>query len=108
LLDGGGPFDTACFHAQQAVEKYLKGVILLADQPFPFTHDLKELQDYGGTRVAGWPFSDLSVSHLTAYAVQLRYDSDFWPDRQQVVEALGLVEEVRSRAMAFAPKEAHP
>lgn len=22
-----GPYDTACFHAQQAVEKYLKGVL---------------------------------------------------------------------------------
>ena len=25
-IKSDGPYDTACFHAQQAVEKYLKGV----------------------------------------------------------------------------------
>jgi len=43
LLEAEGPFDNACFHAQQAVEKYLKGVMLLAGVVFPFTHDLEEL-----------------------------------------------------------------
>jgi HEPN domain-containing protein len=27
LLDSPGPYDTACFHAQQAIEKILKGDI---------------------------------------------------------------------------------
>jgi HEPN domain-containing protein len=28
-----GPYDTACFHAQQAAEKYLKAVLALAGSP---------------------------------------------------------------------------
>ncbi len=38
-----GPYDTACFHAQQAAEKYLKGFLSFVGQPFPFTHNLEEL-----------------------------------------------------------------
>jgi HEPN domain-containing protein len=37
---GAGPFDTACFHAQQAAEKYLKGALqqaILTIMP-PETH----------------------------------------------------------------------
>ena len=29
---GAGPYDTACFHAQQAAEKYLKGFLPFAGQ----------------------------------------------------------------------------
>ena len=39
-----GPYDTACFHAQQAVEKYLKGYLAWREQAIPRTHDLEELQ----------------------------------------------------------------
>ncbi len=42
-MDGDGPYDTACFHAQQAVEKLLKGLLAFQDQAFPHTHNLEEL-----------------------------------------------------------------
>ena len=44
VLEGDGPYDTACFHAQQAIEKALKGFLALQRQPIPRTHDLDELQ----------------------------------------------------------------
>ncbi len=44
VLQGEGPYDTACFHAQQAVEKSLKALLALHAQPIPRTHDLDELQ----------------------------------------------------------------
>lgn len=37
MIEGNGPYDTACFHAQQACEKYLKGVLALAEKPIPPT-----------------------------------------------------------------------
>lgn len=37
VLGGPGPYDTACFHAQQAAEKYLKAVVALAGLPIPRT-----------------------------------------------------------------------
>ncbi|MFZ0963000.1 MAG: HEPN domain-containing protein [Terriglobia bacterium] len=33
-----GSLDAACFHAQQAAEKYLKGFLAFHDKPFPYTH----------------------------------------------------------------------
>jgi HEPN domain-containing protein len=30
ILAANGPYDTSCFHAQQAIEKYLKGVFVSA------------------------------------------------------------------------------
>ena len=38
-------YDSACFHAQQCVDKYLKARLQEASLPFPRTHDLDELLD---------------------------------------------------------------
>ena len=51
-----GPYDTACFHAQQAAEKYLKGFLIACGQGFPYTHDLENL--FGGLSMA-CDFADL-------------------------------------------------
>lgn len=37
------PFDTVCFHAQQAAEKYLEALLTFRGIPFGKTHDLPEL-----------------------------------------------------------------
>ena len=37
------PWDTICFHSQQAAEKYLKAVLVFYAQPVPRTHDLEHL-----------------------------------------------------------------
>ncbi len=41
-----GPYDTACFHARQAVEKYLKAILALAGSPIPRTHDLEDIYNH--------------------------------------------------------------
>jgi HEPN domain-containing protein len=35
--------DVACFHAQQAAEKYLKAFLTYHEAPFPYTHNLSKL-----------------------------------------------------------------
>lgn len=35
LLEGDGPYDTVCFHAQQAVEKILKAILAFYELPIP-------------------------------------------------------------------------
>ncbi|MGA3211208.1 MAG: HEPN domain-containing protein [Terriglobales bacterium] len=77
MLNTGGPYDTACFHAQQAVEKYLKGFLALNAQPFPFTHNLEKLQQLGESAVPAWPLKGLDLAELTVFAVQTRYDFEF-------------------------------
>ena len=45
MLESAGPYDTACFHAQQVAEKYLKGLLAFMDQPIPRTHNLVRLSN---------------------------------------------------------------
>jgi HEPN domain-containing protein len=108
LVASGGPYDTACFHAQQAAEKYLKGFLTFAGQPFPFTHNLEELE----LRCAGLSptpdFRGIDVTLLTPYAVQLRYDPLFWPDETETRQALALAEQVRHAVLAVLPSTVYP
>jgi HEPN domain-containing protein len=108
LVGHNGPYDTACFHAQQAAEKYLKGFLTFAGQPFPFTHNLEELE----LRCAGLPIAPdlagIDVTLLTPYAVQLRYDPSFWPDETETRQALDLAERIRQAVLAVTPPSTHP
>lgn len=75
LLDVASVTDAIVgFHAQQAVEKALKSVLMLHGVDFRFSHDLTylgELLDVSGvTR----PASLADADRLSAYAVRLRYD----------------------------------
>lgn len=68
LSDSGIEFytSTICFHAQQAVEKYLKIFLIFHDVDFPRTHDvdflLMECQKIDKTNF------DLELTQLADYA----------------------------------------
>ncbi|HSB71936.1 MAG TPA: HEPN domain-containing protein [Candidatus Methylomirabilis sp.] len=108
ILDGEGPYDTACFHIQQAVEKLLKGFLALKDQPIPRTHNLEELARLCQAIDPGVDFGAVDVTELTPFAVESRYDFEFWPTRDIAQEALDLALEVRQRTLAAVPPEARP
>ena len=100
-----GPYDTACFHAQQAAEKYLKALLAWHGEAIPRTHDLEEIQDRC-ERVHPLPaLTNLDLADLTGYAVELRYDADFWPSRSTAAEAVALAERVRSIVASVLPQE---
>lgn len=107
-LSGDGPYDTTCFHAQQAAEKCLKGLLACLGQPIPKTHNLEDLRGLCAALAPDLPLSDAELAELTPYAVQLRYDLDFWPDREEARKALETAERVRSAVLAQIPKEAQP
>jgi hypothetical protein len=47
--------DAVCFHAQQCVEKYLKGVLQAEDVAFTKTHDLVVLLQFAQPSIrSGW------------------------------------------------------
>jgi HEPN domain-containing protein len=77
-----GAFDVACFHAQQASEKYLKAFLIHAGVAFPFTHNLAKLVDLCGGVDPSFRLLVSIVEPLTPYAVELRYDHEFWPGRE--------------------------
>jgi HEPN domain-containing protein len=95
IVAGPGPYDTACFHCQQAVEKFMKGFLAFGRQQFPFTHDLDELARLCDALEPSLNLSRPEVVGLTDYAVRLRYDNDFWPTRADASAALRLAEEVQ-------------
>ena len=107
MVESDGPYDTACFHAQQAAEKYLKGLLALRGEPFHRTHDLEELQHLGEALPA-WPLAGMDLTQLSSYAVEVRYDFEFWPDRQTAQEAIGLASELRRLVLAAVPPSARP
>ena len=107
MVESDGPFDTACFHAQQAAEKYLKGLLALQGEPFPRTHNLEELQHLGEA-LAAWPLAGLDLTQLSSYAVEVRYDFEFWPDRRTAQDAIRLAAEVRNRVLGVIPEKAQP
>ncbi|MDM8565166.1 HEPN domain-containing protein [Candidatus Halobeggiatoa sp. HSG11] len=63
---------TVCFHAQQAVEKYLKSVIILRGIELRKTHDLEAL--YYLLAEENLPIGLDKLGKLNPYAVTFRYD----------------------------------
>ena len=62
------------FHAQQAVEKWLKAVLGSRRVGFEYTHDLHRLIAEVTAAVGEFPFDVPEVVALTEHAVPLRYD----------------------------------
>ena len=97
LLDGGGPYDAVCFHAQQAAEKALKAWLAIADVPIPRTHNLEDLQALCLALPQVAPASGLEaldLSDLTPFAVAARYDIEFWPERVEADAAVAIAARV--------------
>jgi len=99
-----GPYDTACFHAQQAAEKYLKAVLAFHGMEIPRTHDLEELQLLCAEFISGGNFRELTLEELSDYAVSIRYDFEFWPDIETAREAIIMAEQVRLFSLSALPK----
>jgi len=74
------------FHAQQAVEKCLKAMLVLHRVSFRKTHDLDELLDLLAEHDLPKPPHADELDELNPYGVLLRYDLDEESglDRQQV------------------------
>jgi len=62
------------FHAQQAIEKWLKAVLARHAVNFEYTHDLRHLIGLIEDARIDFPFDTPTVVRLTEYAVPLRYD----------------------------------
>ncbi len=72
------PTETACFHAQQCVEKYLKSVLVLRGVDFPRTHSIRALVAMlpAGLRPK---LTVVEQDQLTEYATTTRYPGDYEP-----------------------------
>jgi len=94
LLQADEPLaDIIIFHAQQAVEKALKGFLLSRRCfNFPKTHDLGRLLDLAESFESDLSTLD-AIIELTPYAVEMRYpESGGWDASLDAVEYVELAE----------------
>jgi HEPN domain-containing protein len=76
-------FEIACFHAQQAAEKYLKALLQSRAVRFPNTHDLAKL---GGLFPADLILALEDLARLTPFAVSSRYPGVDIPETREDAE----------------------
>jgi HEPN domain-containing protein len=97
----------ACWLAQQAAEKALKGALVVEGINFPFRHDLDALR---ALLPDGWRVKTdhPDLAELTEWAVEARYPGD-WPEattddaKRAVAQARALVESVRADLTSRTP-----
>jgi HEPN domain-containing protein len=87
--------DTACFHCQQAAEKALKAYLIAKKVEFPFIHDLKRLLDYCSSVDPTFDALAEPSLRLTPFAVTTRYDDAFWPEPEEVQDAVEMAKLIR-------------
>ena len=66
-------YDAVFFHAQQCVEKLMKGVLAMHSVTPPHTHDLAAISSMVTAVAADWEWPQAELDWLTRGAVQYRY-----------------------------------
>jgi HEPN domain-containing protein len=90
LCAQGGRFrEIVAFHCQQAVEKYLKALLVRRQIEFPKTHDIAKLLDRVATVNANMAESLREADALTPFGVEARYPSDA-PELRQGAETAAI------------------
>jgi HEPN domain-containing protein len=95
--------DAACFHCQQAIEKYLKAFLTYKEFTFPKTHDIELLNEECNQLDSD--FGSLDFKELNQYAVRARYpDGYVMPSMQEAKEyhhIVLLVKELVTKKIIF-------
>jgi HEPN domain-containing protein len=71
--------DILGFHAQQAIEKALKAILVFRGAESPRTHDLGFLLELASTRDLDVPDAVAGAAIYTPWAVEFRYDDPIPP-----------------------------
>lgn len=96
------------FHAQQAIEKWLKSAIAASGTDFEYTHDLHRLVMLATGGSGELPVDIDAIIVLSQYAVPLRYEDLLDAEPLDRVATVALVEEIGQWAaieLAQSPDE---
>ena len=90
--------DIVCFHAQQAVEKLLKGFLTYHGIKIPRTHDISILLEMCIEIDKGFKKLDIeTLEKLSFYAVEIRYPGELYiPSLQEAREAVEIAKNLRT------------
>ena len=87
--------DTACFHCQQAVEKYLKAFLVYKGVIVERTHNLNFLLDVCSQHDND--FSTIETKNLNDFGVEIRYPDNFLsPSMEETKEYLQIALEIKN------------
>jgi len=105
LLASDPPFlYPACFHAQQAAEKYLKALLTWHQIEFPKTHAIEQLLELLKPTVRDVALSLREAVVLTPFGVDVRYPGDQpEPSMEETRQALDLARQVRDVVLPILP-----
>jgi len=95
--------DTACFHAQQVAEKYIKAYLTVENVNFPYIHNLEKLIELCAQRDPAFAIIKTMGQELTPYAITGRYDAEFWPSLDQAREARDAALAIKAFVVARLP-----
>jgi HEPN domain-containing protein len=87
-------YDAICFHAQQGVEKLMKGLLILRGVIPPKTHDLVQLSELLCPACPQWSWPVEELRSVSRAAVMFRYPGES-ATRQDAIEVLGLARQIR-------------
>jgi HEPN domain-containing protein len=96
-------FDAVCFHAQQSIEKLMKGLLIHLGVTPTKTHDLAFLSQLLASisPVWSWPHEDLRF--LTRAAVAFRYPGEA-AEQEEAVEAFDIASRLRDKLLSLFPE----
>jgi HEPN domain-containing protein len=90
--------EATAFHAQQAVEKYLKAFLTWHQVEFPKTHDIKRLLRLVSECDPSLTEEASDSADLTAYAVEYRYPGEYPPvTTDEAANAVAVADRVRDQ-----------
>lgn len=92
------------FHAQQAIEKWLKAVLAGRGIEFEYTHDLRHLLGLIEDAGIAFPLDTPEVVMFTEFAVPLRYEDLLDAESLDRRAAVALVDEVGTWARSALEK----
>ena len=99
------PFDTVCFHCQQAAEKLLKAYLVGNGQLYPITHDLFLILERVLPLNSDAQKLRDALAILIPYAVEIRYPDDWYmPSEEDAREARDAANQVLKWLESALPK----
>jgi HEPN domain-containing protein len=98
--------DIAIYHCQQAAEKAIKGFLVVHDQEFPKTHDIRLLVQLARPINAAFSQYEESAELLTPYATEYRYPGYLIdPVPEEMSEALKSAEGIVNFVISLLSQE---
>lgn len=98
MIESSDPVtDVACFHCQQAVEKYLKAYLIYQNKEFEKNHNLFSLQNYCAE--LDHDFSGIDLKNLNFFGVAVRYPDEFYiPSLEEAKEYYAIALKIKQLA----------